>query len=268
MAAALVALIVVVAAAACGGDPARNASGDQPAEIVVAAASDLRPVFDELARAHEQDTGVRVALVYGSSGMLARQALAGAPFDVFASADVARAEAVAAARPGDGAPPVPFAVGQLVLVGRGDAAALKDLADASSGLVAIANPEHAPYGRAAEEALRAAGVWEALRDRLVLADNVADAARLYAAGEVDAALVARSLVDPGAGGGVTVVPDNLHDPIRQSLVVLVAADAPTRPAAEAFADRVLGDQGRRLLAARGFVLPTMGDGIPTTGGGW
>jgi molybdate transport system substrate-binding protein len=257
---AAVVVLALVAGACTGSSPGANGDDGPVDELVVAAASDLRPVFDELARRHETATGVRVSVVYGSSGLLARQALQGAPFDVFASADTARAGEVAADRPGDGTTPTPFATGRLVLVGAGDGAGITDLAAPDAGLVAIANPEHAPYGQAAEEALRAAGVWDAIQDRLVLADNVADAARLVVAGEVDAALVAASLVEPDAPGGAATVPDALHTPIRQSLLVLVPA-APSsarRRAAEEFVARVLSPGGRELLAARGFSLPGVG----------
>jgi molybdate transport system substrate-binding protein len=257
--------------AACGGGQGAGDAG-RPDELVVAAASDLRPVFDELARRHEDATEVRVVLVYGSSGLLARQALAGAPFEVFASADQVRAEEVASRRPGDGTTATAFATGRLVVLGLGPAATLEALNATTAGLIAIANPEHAPYGRAAEEALRATGVWAAVQDRLVLADNVADAARLYFAGEVDAAIVARSLVEPADLGAVASVAEELHAPIRQSLVVLVpAADGgpPSRRAALAFVDRVLGDEGRQLLEARGFIVPSApDDGAPAAGGGW
>jgi molybdate transport system substrate-binding protein len=272
---ALPLVVVACMAAACGsGGPAGGGDGSSGGpinELVVAAASDLRPVFDELARGHEADTGTRVTLVYGSSGLLARQAIEGAPFDVFASADTARAEAVASALPGDRSPPVPFATGRLVLVGAGPDASLADLVSPAFGLIAIANPEHAPYGRAAEEALRAAGVWEALTDRLVLADNVAAATQLVVGGDVDAGVVARSLVEPGDPAGLVMISETAHAPIRQSLVVLVPDTAATRArraAAEAFVARVLSLEGRALLEARGFALPPAPDaGSPKVGGG-
>jgi molybdate transport system substrate-binding protein len=258
--------LLALVAPACGlARPAADGDGEGDGivdELVVAAASDLRPVFDELARRHETETGVRVTLVYGSSGLLARQALQGAPFDVFASADMERADTVAAARLGNTAAPVPFATGRLVLVGAGPDASLADLVAPGLGLVAIANPEHAPYGRAAEEALRAAGAWDALADRIVLADNVAAATQLVIGGDVDVAVVARSLVEPDAPGGVVLIPEAAHAPIHQSVVVLVP-DAPAararRSAADAFVARVLSPEGRALLEARGFVLPSASD---------
>ena len=246
------ALAVVLVLAACGGGSSGAASADR---ILVAAASDLRVAFDELATTYGADSGVEVVVTYGASGQLATQIDAGAPFDVFASADVAYAEELVASGRADGATLAPYAVGQVVLVGRGPDARVEDLVSDAVTRIAIANPEYAPYGRAARQALQSAGVWEALDGRIVFGANVADALRLVESGEVDAALVARSLVDDATRGGWRPIPSGTYDAPVQAIVVTAAPDAPNRRAAEGFATFVRSPEGQRVLAGVGFAPP-------------
>jgi len=240
--AVLTAMVMVGSVVGCSDD----ASGS---EVVVAAAADLRGAFGELAMMHEEATGVRVTLTFGSSGLLAQQVRRGAPFDVFASADAELARQAGAWVGGDSRV-LDYAVGRLAVVGLGPDASLGDLAGGSVGTIAIANPEHAPYGRAAEQALRSSGVWEQVESRLVYAANVGDALQLVTGGAVDAAVVALALVDPATPGGWFVVDADWHDPIEQALVV-------TRPGGpgEAFADLVASGRGQQVLASYGFEPP-------------
>lgn len=250
----LAASAVLLAACGRGGPP----------PLLVAAASDLRPAFSELAAGFEQRTGQEVTLSFGSSGRAAQQVLEGAPIDVFASADARYVDEVVEAGRADPATRTVYATGRIVLWAREDRwggwAGLADVAaDAAVATVAIANPDHAPYGRAAREALEHARLWSGLRPRVVLAENVADAQRLAATGNADAAVIALSLAlagDLGRGmaGTWTLVHADTHAPLEQALVV-VASDPERARTAREFVEHVTGSAGRDVLGRYGFAVP-------------
>ncbi len=186
------------------------------APVKVAAASDLTEVFAELGQRFEAETKTRVVFSFGSSGLLAKQLSEGAPFDVFASASVAFVNDTVKAGACDGATVQHYARGRLALAGHAPLPAFTALADEANKRIAIANPEHAPYGRAAKEALQKAGLWDAVASRIVYAENVRQALQLADTGNVEVALVAWSNVVHREG--VVLVDDALHAPIEQSLV--------------------------------------------------
>ena len=247
---------VLLASAATGARAATRRAGAQPA-IVVAGASDLRPAFEAIGRAYTARTGAKVTFSFGSSGQLAQQIRNGAPFDVFASADVAYVDELLAAGVGDRATKVTYAFGRLALwQPKGStrlAAGVADLADPSFSRIAIANPQHAPYGRAAVQALKSAAVYEAVADRLVFGENVSDAYRIATSGNADAALVSLSLVvADSAGGYYAIVPAAAHAPLEQAMVV--TAPKTRAVAARAFAAQVTSRSGRAVMRRYGFVL--------------
>ncbi len=224
--------------------------------------------FEAVAAAAERfraDGGTALRLSAGASGNLVRQIERGAPFELFLSADEARPQRlVDAGLTVDGG--AVYAVGRLVLWARTgspvrrppalerpeDLAAALDRA--SVGRVAIANPEHAPYGAAARAALVRAGAWTSLAGRLVIGESVAQAARFAISPDVDAALLplALALGAPLAELGWHVpVPEPWHPPLRQRMVLLRGAGAGAR----AFQDYLLGPRGREVFAALGYELP-------------
>lgn len=254
-------LLVALAASACGS----VSSGAEVADdggILVAAASDLRPAFEELGERFTTDTGTPVTFDFGSSGQLAQRILEGEPVDVFASADVGFVEQVLAAGIGDASTQRTYASGRLVIWSSRDRwAGWEDLeqlaADGEVTHLAIANPEHAPYGTAAEEALASVGALDAVRDRLVFGENVADTQRLIETGNADVGIVALSLAAAADERGVgrwVLVDDALHAPLQQDLVV-TSTDDDRVGAARAFADLVSSDSGREVMRRYGFVLP-------------
>jgi molybdate transport system substrate-binding protein len=228
----------------------------------VAAAADLTFALEEIAARFRTDTGREVRLVFGSSGNLFRQIHQGAPFELFLSADEAFVLRLADAglTVDRGAL---YAVGRLALwVPHGSPlkadGSLRDLAaaleDGRLRTLAIANPEHAPYGRRAEEALRRAGVWERVRARLVLGENVSQAARFAMSGDAQGALIAYSLAlaPPVARWGTFgLVPEGWHAPLRQRMALLHGAGA----AAREFFRYLQGDAAREVMRRYGFVLP-------------
>lgn len=264
---AVVALFVLVVALPTACAPA----DEEPLRIGAAAV--LMPVLDELTVSFEAASGHPVVVTYASSGQLAQQLLEGAPMDLYLSADVGYVEQVLAGGVGDPGSQTTYAYGRLVLWsladGRGwdDLDALEDLDDLAAavsaghvGSVSIANPNHAPYGRAAREALRAAGAWETVEPHLVLGENVADAFRLAASGNVDVAITPASMArvsdegDGGAEGRWVEIDDDLHARIEQDLVV-TAEDADRVALAERFVDHLLGDDGRATLQRFGLQPP-------------
>jgi molybdate transport system substrate-binding protein len=259
-------LVVVAAAAilsACtaAAEPSSQALPPGGA-LVVAAAADLVPAFTQLGARFEAATGVPVVFDFGSSGRLAQQAAAGAPFDLYASASADYVDRVLAAGIGDPSTRATYATGRLVAWSRADRwegwASLDELLDDRSvTTIAIANPEHAPYGLAARQALETLGRWDATRERLVFGDNVADTQRVASSGDADVALVARSLAlaaDERGEGRWILLPAELHAPLRQDLVVL-ATDPARAALARRFAALVASEEGRAVMRRYGFVPP-------------
>ncbi len=248
----LTAALVCTSCGPSGGDARRAA----PAVIHVAAASDLTRAFEELGRAFAARTGQRVAFTFGASGMLARQVTEGAPFDLYASASSAYVDDVLATGACDRSTRALYAHGHLVVWskrGVAPAAALADLADARFRRIAIANPEHAPYGRAAREALQNRRLWAALEPRIVYGENNRQAHQFAQSGNAEAALVALSLVIGTSDGAYTQVDQALHAPIDQTLVACLRGK--NAAGGRAFASFVAGADGRGLMRRYGFLLP-------------
>lgn len=251
---ALVALLLALAA------PARA----QEAPLV-AAASDLNFALAEIAEGFRRDSGQAVRLAFGSSGNFARQILQGAPFELFLSADESFVFALAdQGRALDRG--VLYAIGRIALFAPAGSplqieAGLEGLRAAlAAGALrrfAIANPEHAPYGRAAAEALRGAGLWEAIQPLLVLGENVSQAAQFTTSGAAQGGIIAYSLaLAPSIGerGRYTLIPASAHAPLNQRMVLLRQAGA----TAKAFYAHMQGAAARAVLGRHGFTVPGEG----------
>jgi len=227
--------------------------------ITVAAAADLKFALDEIVadfgRAHPDDT---VEVVYGSSGKFATQIRQGAPFDLYFSADIAYPRALETEGLAHGATR-PYALGRIVLWSATRDARmleLKDLADPAIGRIAIANPRHAPYGKRAEEALRAAGVWEAVQPRLVQGENIAQTAQFVQTGNAAVGIIALSLaLNPALAGqgGYHLIDAALHAPLEQGFILTRKAEG--KALATAFADYIGSAAARAVLVRYGFELP-------------
>jgi molybdate transport system substrate-binding protein len=222
--------------------------------VRVAAASDLAAAFDELAPQFERAHGRPVTITYGSTGLLARQIREGAPFDVFAAADASVVDDLVARGACDGSTKAPYARGRLALVARPGLApppSIAALADAQYGRIALANPEHAPYGRAARAALERAGLWERLQPRVVYGENVRQALQFADSGNADAAFVALALARDRAH---TPVDPASHPALDQALVV--CRHGASFDAGRAFATFVNAPEGRAVLRRYGLLLPS------------
>jgi len=228
----------------------------------IAAASDLKFALEEIATAFTRATGEKLALTFGSSGNFARQIRQGAPFAMFLSADEALVEGLARDGVTKGSGDL-YAIGRVVyfaptgsqLVPDPDLASLKRaLLAGRLARFAIANPEHAPYGRAAKEALLNAGIWEAVEPRLVFGENVSQAAQFATTGGADGGIFAYSLaLSPAVGtkGTYVLIPESAHKPLRQRMVLLKGAG----PVAERFYAFVKEAEARAIFDRYGFTLP-------------
>jgi molybdate transport system substrate-binding protein len=230
--------------------------------LKVAAASDLQFVMPALAARFEKDTGRTVNVTFGSSGNFFTQIQNGAPFDVFMSADVSYPRRLEAAGLVARESVYTYARGRLVLWVRSDAEldvsrGLALLTDAAIKRIAIANPAHAPYGRAAVAAMEHAGVYSAVRDKLVFGENVSQAAQFAQSGNASAALIARSLAVAAPMkdmGRAYDVPPSFHPPIDQAAAPIRLSKQPDLAAR--FMDYLKEPAARALLASYGFVPPS------------
>ena len=244
---------------ALGAAPLRAVSAEIP---TIAAAADLNAALPEVAALFTKQNGKSVSLIFGSSGAFTQQILNGAPFEVFLSADESYVEKLDTAGKTDG-PGELYATGRIGLfLPKGSTIAasgdLRGLAvavrDGKLIKFAIANPDHAPYGRAAKEALTKAGIWDAIQPRLVLGENVAQATQFATSGSTEGGIIPLSLAltpKVKAAGSFWLIPADMHGPLRQRAVVLKGAGATAR----AFFAFLQTGPARGILKRYGFVLP-------------
>ncbi|WP_448573318.1 molybdate ABC transporter substrate-binding protein [Trichothermofontia sp.] len=227
-----------------------------PVTLTVSAAADLNYVFPEIGRLWEQETGHRVTFNLGSTGQLAQQIERGAPVDLLAAANKKFVEDLDQKGLVYADTKALYGVGRLTLwqreAGPHPLEHIQDLMNAEIKRVAIANPDHAPYGVAAREALQAAGIWEAIQPKLILGENIHQTQQYAETGNVDVAIAALSISVEQPGKWV-LVPENLHTPLEQMLVIPKSADHPEE--AKQFAAFINSEPGRFLMRKYGFVLP-------------
>jgi len=224
--------------------------GSRPRRLTVAAAANLTNAFDQIGRAFKEESGIEVTFSYGPTAALAKQIENGAPMDVFAAADAEHVDDLLVGghiAPGTRAI---YAKGLLAMwAPAGKVKTLADLASPEVKFVAVAQPDLAPYGRAAVDALKAAGLWDTVQPKVVYANSVSQAKQLASTGNAEAALTAYSLVFKEEGTVLRVDP-KLYAPIEQALGVV--ANSPHEAEARAFAAFVLGPKGKSILAENGY----------------
>lgn len=230
--------------------------------LLVAAAADLQAVMPELAMRFERDSGVPTKVTYGSSGNFFAQIQNGAPVDVFFSADVDYPRRLVESGHADRDSLYEYATGHLVLWTRGDSTVdvsrgLASLTSAAIRRIAIANPQYAPYGRAAVAALQHETLYDAIKSKLVLGENISQTAQFAQTGNADVAIVSLALARGSAlkNGRYQEIPSSFYPPIRQAVVVV------TRSRHK--------DAARQLLAflrrpATAQLLTTFGFAVPGT----
>jgi molybdate transport system substrate-binding protein len=255
-------VIVVGCRSATEATEATGATGPATT-ITIAAAADLRFALDDLIAAYRADhPDVDIVATYGSSGNAYSQIENGAPFDLYFSADIDYPRRLEAAGLAAAGATRRYAVGRIVVWVRNEspvdvaALGLDAIAAPSIETVAIANPEHAPYGRAAVAALRSADLHDGIERRFVLGENVAQALQFVESGAADIGIIAYSLAlapTVAGEGRFALIPADAHAPIEQGAVVLDRATDPA--AATRFLDYVLGSESRPVLERYGFAVP-------------
>jgi molybdate transport system substrate-binding protein len=228
-------------------------------QITIAAAADLKFALDEIIvlfkRTH---SAAQIAVIYGSSGNFSTQILQGAPYDIYFSADIAyprvlKAEGYASAEVQT------YGIGRIALWSASRDASkmtISDLADPSIHKIAIANPRHAPYGKRAEEALKAAGVWEKVESKLVYGENIAQTVQYVQSGNAQVGIIALSLAlnpELAKQGGYALISDKLHAPLEQGYII--TRRAADNVLAREFARFMSGRESRAIMIRYGFVLP-------------
>jgi molybdate transport system substrate-binding protein len=255
--------------AGCGKETRTEAPGESagPAsrqrEIAVAAASDLRFALEEVAAEFEKEhPSIQVKPTYGASGNLFSQLSNKAPFDVFLSADIGYPRKLIEQNLAEKETEFRYAVGHLVVWAPKSSPidveklGIQALLDPAAKKVAIANPKHAPYGRAAEAAMKKLGVYDAVKDKLVFGENIAQTAQFVESGSADVGILALSLAMAPRmqeKGRYRQVPLDAYPTLEQGGVILSAAKEPE--AAKQFRAFLMGEQGRTILKRYGFFSP-------------
>ena len=232
-----------------------NAHAQQTLRI--AAAADLQPLLPAILAQFSAETGIRTSASYKSSAVLATSIINGAPFDLFLAADLSFPQRVIAAGLAEESTPVTYAQGTLVLWTRNDTPfrklSIDSLRDAELKTLAIANPQHAPYGRAAQNALEHLGLYGALKPKLVIAENIAQTAQYADSGNAQLGMISlTAALTPRmrADGHYTLVPRHAYLPILQGAVVI--KNSRNAHAAERLLNFLESPSISRELEARGL----------------
>jgi len=228
-------------------------------KINIAAAADLKFAMDEIvAKFREANAKDDVDVIYGSSGKFYTQIQQGAPYDLYFSADIAFPRELA--KSGFSFSEVmPYAFGRIVLWSatmEANKMSLDSLTSSKISHIAIANPKHAPYGKRAEEALRASRLWERVEPKLVYGENIAHTAQFVQTGNAQVGIIALSLaLNPALAnkGGYWLIPDTLHAPLEQAFIITKRAQG--SDLAKKFADYMRSSATRTIMTKYGFVLP-------------
>jgi molybdate transport system substrate-binding protein len=230
-------------------------------EITVAAAADLQFAMPDVAAHFQQETGKSVKLIYGSSGNFAQQLQNGAPFDMFFSANLDYPKQLQAAGLTEPETFYQYATGKIVLWVPNDSkldlsAGLRVLLDPSIKKIAIANPEHAPYGKAAVAAMQKNNIYDQVKDRLVLGENISQAASFVASGSADVGIVALSLaLSPNMKdkGRYVEVPASDYPAIQQACVIMTSSK--NKDIARQFLKFIQSSPMKALFQKYGFTVP-------------
>jgi molybdate transport system substrate-binding protein len=231
-------------------------------QIMIVAAADLKFALDEIVVLFKSThPAVHIETIYGSSGKFSTQIRQGAPYDLYFSADIAYPSALKAEGLASYEVQL-YGVGRIVLWSQSRDAGkmtLADLTDPSIAKIAIANPQHAPYGKRAEEALKAAGVWEKVEPKLVYGENIAQTAQYVQSGNAQVGIIALSLAlgpELAKQGSYALIPDKLHQPLEQGFIITKRA-ADNLLALE-FSNFMATKETRTIMKRYGFALPNEG----------
>ncbi len=247
----LIAATIVTVSGCLSEKPKDN----KPVEITVAAAADLYNAFTEIGKMFENETGNKVVFSFGSTGNLATQIEGGAPFDVFAAANIAYVDQLKEKGLLINDSVQLYAQGRIVLaVNRNSGLKIENLSellDPRIKKIAIANPEHAPYGLAAKQALQSDGVWEVIQPKLVYGENVRQTLIYIQRGEAEAGIVSLSVANVPEISYI-LIDDKMHKPLNQALGII--SSTKKEKTAREFITYV-NTRGRPIMKKYGFLLP-------------
>lgn len=222
----------------------------------VAAAADLTLAFQEIGKNFEKLNGTKVDFIFGSTGTLAQQIENGAPFDIFAAANIKFVDELK--NQGLIIPETQqlYAQGRIGLATKATGSLqvkeLKDLLKPEIKKIAIANPEHAPYGMGAQQAIEKAGLWEQVKGKMVYGKNIQDTLTLIITGNADTGIIARSIAKKDEVN-FNLINADMHKPLNQSMAVITKTRQ--EPLARKFVEYVSSPEGRKVMKKYGFVLP-------------
>jgi molybdate transport system substrate-binding protein len=246
-------LVLTLALIVCSSACRRSPQTTKEPEIIVAAAANLTDAFPELAQEFTKQTGIKVVLSFGGTADLAKQIENGAPFDVFAAADVVHVSALAEKGLLTPGTVKSYAHGSLVIwVPPGSKISLErveDLENKAIERVAIAKPDIAPYGQAAVETLRALNIWQAIESKVVYGMNVSQVRQFVSSGNAEVGFLPRSLVQDGQGRYLEI-DEKLYQPLNQALGVVKTSAR--QDYARRFTEFVLGPTGQEILRKHGY----------------
>lgn len=233
-------------------------SNEEAVSLSIAAASDLGPAFNALKEDFEDESGVELTFSFGSTGQLADQIENGAPFDVFASANVSFIERLIETDDIIELSATPYAFGRIGLMmensNEGIAETIEDLASPDIERLSIANPAHAPYGMAAEEALINSDMYNDVEEKLVFGRNITDAFVQIETGNAEVGIIAYSLgIANEEDYHFVLLDEQLHEPIEQVIGVVSYSDHTEE--GQQFIDYIISGEGKETMEAYGFIVP-------------
>lgn len=237
-------------------EKSQNITQSNKTELTVAAAADLVIAFKEIGDLYEKNTGNKVKLIFSSSGTAREQIENGAPYDVYASANIKFVDDLIDKDRIIADTKELYAIGRVGVATKiGSTLQVKevnDLLKPEFKKIAIANPEHAPYGLAAKQALESLGIWEKLKDKMVYGKDIQDTLTLINSGNVEAGFISLSVVKKDEVNFL-LIDDKLHQPLKQAIAVVKGTKFEKE--ARNFIKFVNGEQGREIMKKYGFVLP-------------
>ncbi|WP_242965072.1 molybdate ABC transporter substrate-binding protein [Petroclostridium xylanilyticum] len=233
-----------------------NTTQDNKTELTIAAAADLVIAFKEIGDLYEKNTGDKLKLIFSSSGTAREQIENGAPYDVYASANIKFVDDLIEKDKIIADTKELYAIGRVGVATKvGSPLQVKEVSDllkTDFKKIAMANPEHAPYGLAAKQALESLGLWEKLKDKMVYGKDIQDTLTLIKSGNVEAGFISLSVVNKDEVNFL-LIDDKMHQPLKQAMAVVKGTKLEKE--ARNFIKFVNGEQGREIMKKYGFVLP-------------
>lgn len=240
--------IILLMLVACGGE--NSTVNDTENELLIAAPANLLFAFEEVGKNFEEQYDTKITFSFGASGQLADQMEHGAPFDIFASADENYVDKLIELGNLDPVTKRIYGIGRIGISSLIPIETLEELLLPEIKKIAIANPDHAPYGIAAKEALQSIGIWDELKDKLIYSRNISEALTMLETQNVEASIIALSLKKEDYH--FSLIDDSLHSPLKQAIAI--NQDSQNHEVAITFIEYLGSAKGKEILEKYGFVV--------------